>query len=346
MRDEDRPVNIHTKILTPDRLDEAARCIREGGLVVFPTETVYGLGANALDAAAAARIYAAKGRPSDNPLICHLASADEAEKYCVTNELYYALAGRFMPGPLTVILPKKKDGDGVPLIPDSVTGGRGDAALRVPSNPAAHALILAAGVPIAAPSANLSGSPSPTVLRHVIEDMTGRADIIIDGGDCEIGLESTVVRITENGIELLRPGAVTADDLRTVCPRVQIDPSVYEKSDGVPLSPGMKYRHYAPRARVILLDGEDDAVYAYLADRAGCGILCYDGDKELLARPNALSMGPKDDHGAQAHRLFACLRDFGDVGVIYARMPSRDGLGLAVYNRLIKAAGYEVVRLY
>lgn len=338
-------MNIETKIITPDRIDDAARCIREGGLVIFPTETVYGLGANALDGGAAKKIYAAKGRPSDNPLICHLSKADEAEKYCETNELYYRLAARFMPGPLTVILPKKTDKNGVPFIPNTVTGGLPNVAIRIPSNKIAHDLIKAAGVPIAAPSANISGSPSPTNLRHVIQDMYGRVDIIIDGGESEIGLESTVVAITGSEIKLLRPGAVTAEDLRTVCGNITIDRSVYEKFDGVPLSPGMKYRHYAPKARVIMLDGEDSEVYAYLTDKQDCGILCYDEDTLLLRHPGSLSMGKKDDHMTQAHRLFACLRDLDGVGVIYTRMPSRDGLGLAVFNRLIKAAGYEVITL-
>lgn len=336
---------IQTVIIAPPCLDEAARCIREGGLVVFPTETVYGLGANALDKKAAAKIYTAKGRPSDNPLICHLASADEAEKYCETNRLYYKLAGRFMPGPLTVILPKKKNREGTYIIPDTVTGGLPNAALRVPSNEIAHGLIMAAGVPVAAPSANLSGSPSPTALRHVIEDMFGRVDVIIDGGDSEIGLESTVAAVFENEIKLLRPGAVTVEDLQTVCSNVTVDRAVFEKFDGIPLSPGMKYRHYAPRARVIMLDGDDPEIYSFLSGKQKCGILCYDEDKVLLERPNTLSLGSKSDHATQAHRLFACLRDLDDAGVIYARMPSRKGLGLAVFNRLIKAAGYEVINL-
>ncbi|MDD4772753.1 MAG: L-threonylcarbamoyladenylate synthase [Eubacteriales bacterium] len=341
----DAAFNIDTKIITPDLIEQAARCVREGGLVVFPTETVYGLGANALDSRAAKRIYAAKGRPSDNPLICHMSSPDRAEIYCETNELYYRLARRFMPGPLTVILPKKNDKNGVPVIPDSVTGGLATAAVRVPSNAVARELIERAGVPVAAPSANISGRPSPTALRHVIEDMYGRADMIIDGGESEIGLESTVITIDRNTIKILRPGAVTPEDLRGVCGSVTVDPAVCEKFDGVPLSPGMKYRHYAPRARVIMLEGEDEAVYGFLADKQDCGILCYDTDTPLLDRPGTMSMGKKEDHATQARRLFACLRDLDGVEVIYTRMPSRDGLGLAVYNRLIKAAGYEVISL-
>ena len=333
-----------TKIITPALIDLAARCVRKGGLVVFPTETVYGLGADALDARAAKKIYAAKGRPSDNPLICHLSSPEQAEIYCETTELYYRLAERFMPGPLTVILPKKIK-NGIPIIPDTVTGGLSTAAVRVPSNPVAGALIARAGVPIAAPSANISGRPSPTALSHVVEDMYGRVDMIIDGGESEIGLESTVITIDRNSIRILRPGAVTLEDLRGVCDSVTVDRAVCEDFDGVPLSPGMKYRHYAPRARVIMLEGEDEEVYRFLSDRQDCGVLCYDGDTPLLDRPGTMSMGKKDDHATQARRLFACLRDFDGVDVIYTRMPSRDGLGLAVFNRLIKAAGYEVISL-
>jgi L-threonylcarbamoyladenylate synthase len=175
--------------------------------------------------------------------------------------------------------------------------------------------------------------------------MYGRVDMIIDGGESEIGLESTVVISSGSELRLLRPGAVTYEDLSTVCDNITVDRAVYEKFDGVPLSPGMKYRHYAPRARVIMLDGGDKEVYAFLAEKNGCGILCYDSDIDLLRRPVSMSMGGKDDHITQAHRLFACLRDLDNVDVIYARMPSRDGVGLAVFNRLIKAAGYEVIVL-
>lgn len=335
---------LNTKILSSSELEEAAEVIRNGGLVIFPTETVYGLGANALDAKASANIYAAKGRPSDNPLISHLAYAADAEKYCVTNELFYKIAERFMPGPITVVLPKKPG-----IIPDTTTGGLQTAAIRVPIDATAHRLIELAGVPIAAPSANLSGSPSPTTLRHVIEDMFGRVDCIIDGGDSDIGVESTIAMpdTDEEGelIRLLRPGAVTIEMLREICPRVIADAAVTQKSDARPLAPGMKYRHYAPKSRVVMLDGDDEAVYAFLADKNGCAILCYDGDECLLKREKALSLGEKSDHYAQAHRLFAALRDLDGAPVIYARMPSRDGVGLAVFNRLIKAAGYEIMKL-
>jgi len=336
---------LDTKIISEREIDTAAEIIRQGGLVIFPTETVYGLGANALDSTASAKIYAAKGRPSDNPLICHLSSADDAEKYCVVNEMYKKLAERFMPGPITVILPKKYDEKGEPIVPDTTTGGLDSVAVRVPSNRIARALIAKAGLPIAAPSANISGSPSPTTLRHVLEDMYGRVDCIVDGGDSEIGLESTIVMPKNDKIYLLRPGAVTVEMLKEICDDIVVDASVTAKSDARPLAPGMKYRHYAPKSKVVMLDGEDESVYEYLADKTDCAILCYDGDSCLLSRDHAMSLGDKNDHLTQAHRLFAALRDLDGVGTIYARMPSRDGVGLAVFNRMIKAAGYEIVTL-
>ena len=336
---------LDTKIISEKEIETGAEIIRQGGLVIFPTETVYGLGANALDSTASAKIYAAKGRPSDNPLICHLASADDAEKYCAVNEMYKKLAARFMPGPITVILPKKYNENGEPIVPDTTTGGLDSVAVRVPSNRIARKLIEKSGLPIAAPSANISGSPSPTTLRHVLEDMYGRVDCIIDGGDSEIGLESTIVMPKEDKIYLLRPGAVTIEMLRDVCDNIVVDASVTQKSDARPLAPGMKYRHYAPKSKVVMLDGDDESVYEYLADKTDCAILCYDGDKCLLCRDHAMSLGDKNDHLTQAHRLFAALRDLDGVGTIYARMPSREGVGLAVFNRMVKAAGYEIVEL-
>jgi len=337
---------MNTIVLNAGQTGEAARCIRDGGLVVFPTETVYGLGANALDADAARKIYAAKGRPSDNPLICHFSRVEEVGRYAETGPVFEKIAAAFMPGPITVVLPKKVE-NGRPLIPDEVTGGLPTMGVRVPSNPIARRFIADCGVPIAAPSANLSGSPSPTVLRHVLEDMYGRVDAVIDGGESEIGLESTIVMPMDDGsgVRLLRPGGITPEALEKVCGRVEIDPAVLKKFDGTPLAPGMKYRHYAPKAPVVLLEGSDARVYAFLAGRKDCGILCFDEDECLLQWENVLTMGSKNDSAAQAHRLFACLRDFSDVPVIYARMPAREGVGLAVFNRLIKAAGYELLNL-
>jgi len=320
----------------------AADVIKSSGLVAFPTETVYGLGANALDASASEKIYKAKGRPSDNPLIVHIANPEDAEKYCVTSPIYYKLAEKFMPGPLTVIMPKKD------IVPFKTTGGLDSVAIRVPSHPIAHALIEAAGLPIAAPSANISGKPSPTTFAHIENDLVGRADVLLDGGDCIIGLESTIISLcSESEIKLLRPGAVTVEMLREICPYITIDPSITEKYDGVPLAPGMKYRHYAPEAPLKILDGSDEKVYDFIRCRKNCGILCFESDAELLAYPHSHAFGSKDSPETQAHELFACLRLFDneDVSEIYARMPSTKGIGLAVFNRLIKAAGYEIIKL-
>ncbi len=334
--------HVDTKLIreiTEENIKYAAKVILNGGLVAFPTETVYGLGANALDETAAKKIYAAKGRPSDNPLIIHLADAADAEKYAYVNDMFFAIAERFMPGPLTVILPKKD------IIPFSVTGGLDTVALRIPSNKIANRLIKASGVPIAAPSANISGKPSPTSFYHVEHDMLGRADVIIDGGECDIGLESTIISISDDGLKLLRPGAITAEMLEPFAENIYIDKSITEKFDGKPLAPGMKYRHYAPDAPLIILDGDDEKVYKYLEGKKNCGIICYDEDMPLLMMENAVSIGHRSDLAEQGARLFDCLRSFGDVDVIYARMPDKNGIGLAVFNRLLKASGYTIEKL-
>lgn len=330
---------MHTQQLTSDQTDLAARILRRGGLVAFPTETVYGLGGNALDAQAAKKIYAAKGRPSDNPLIIHLADAGQAEQYAHPNDTFYRLAALFMPGPITVILPKRD------CIPYEVTGGLDTVAVRVPSHEVAHKMLRAAGIPIAAPSANLSGSPSPTSFAHVVADLTGRVDALLDGGDCQFGVESTIVKMDGDKIRLLRPGAVTVQDLEQAGFCVEVDPAVTQFFEGRPECPGMKYRHYAPKSPVVLLEGGDEAVYAFLQDKGNCGILCYDEDLAFLHGEHILSMGKKSDLSAQAHRLFALLRAMPELPVIYARMPSKEGIGLAVFNRLIKAAGYTVIQL-
>ncbi len=327
-------------------LIHAADIIKEGGLVAFPTETVYGLGANALDAQAAEKIYAAKGRPCDNPLIIHLADADDAQKYAFVTPDFYKLADAFMPGALTVIL-KKRD-----IISKTVTGGLDSVAIRVPSHSTANRLIKLSGVPIAAPSANLSGRPSPTKIEHVIDDLDGRVDMIIGDGECEIGLESTIVKLDENGATLLRPGKITLEMLEAVIGEVKLDKAVTQKlSDGEkPLAPGMKYRHYAPRAPLMLVDGHE--LLLEYAKKLGNdeAIIAYEEDKEALMSlniksGNILLLGKKDDSETHAARLFSLLRlcDEREFTKIYAPLPSRNGLSLAVYNRIIKAAGYSVV---
>ena len=334
--------------MTPDKIDaqaikSCAEIIKRGGLVALPTETVYGLGADATDADAAAKIYAAKGRPSDNPLIIHIASPEDAERYAHTSPLYYKLAKAFMPGPLTVILPKKD------IIPSGVTGGLDTVAVRCPSHEVAHALIEEAGVAIAAPSANLSGSPSPTSAEHVIADMNGRIDAIIDGGQCEIGLESTIVKLEGEVAIMLRPGAITADALGCVCEKVEIAAAVTELlgENERPLSPGMKYKHYAPASPLVLLEGEKSAVADFLVaaqSQENCAILCYSEEKPLLNNKNIIDVGARDDLATQAQTLFSALRETNSmsVDVIYAHLPTQNGLGLALYNRLIRAAAHTI----
>ena len=329
-----------------DALYKAAEVLKNGGLVVFPTETVYGLGGDGTSEDAARKIYFAKGRPSDNPLIIHISSPNEAEKYALTSATYYKLAKAFMPGPLTIILPKKD------TIPFSVTGGLDSVAIRCPSHPIARQLISAAELPIAAPSANLSGKPSPTCATHVIEDLMGRVDMIIDGGNCEIGLESTIVKLDGDTAILLRPGAITADALRCVCSSVEIAPSVLEqlKENERPLSPGMKYKHYAPSVPLVLLDGERDAIINFLKQEQAnkkCAVLCYHEDLTLIENKNVIDIGAARDLEMQARVLFTALREADNYGVdvIYAHLPSKSGIGLALYNRMIRAAAHTVIRV-
>lgn len=327
-------------------LTVAADILRSGGLVAFPTETVYGLGGNATDADAAQKIYAAKGRPSDNPLIIHIADPEDASRYATVSPLYEKLARAFMPGPLTVILPKRD------IIPDTVTGGLDSVAIRCPSHPLARALIRRADVAIAAPSANLSGSPSPTSGEHVIRDLNGRIDMILDGGECDIGLESTIVKLEGDTAVLLRPGAITADALSCVCEHVSVAPAVKKAlAEGErPLSPGMKYRHYAPSAPLVLVDGEEDAVLSFLRraqNAEHCAILCYREELDFLRNERLIDIGPKEDLAEQGRRLFAALRETEELfpDVIYAHLPPEEGLGLALYNRLIRAAAHTILRV-
>lgn len=332
------------------KLAHAGQILRDGGLVIFPTETVYGLGGDATNSAAAAAIYAAKGRPSDNPLIIHIAEPQDAARYTYTCALYDRLARAFMPGPLTVIL-RSRD-----CIPLTVRAGLDTVAVRCPSHPVAHALIAAAGVPIAAPSANLSGKPSPTCAAHVRDDMNGRVNMIIDGGEAQVGLESTIVKIEDDGsLLLLRPGGITVEDLRRVVDHVRIAPAVTAKlAEGEKvLSPGMKYRHYAPTAPVYLLNGSEEERFAYLEKASGkCALLCYNDEKEafskLFVEDDLYLIGARQNLREQAHRLFYVLREADKAGydAIYAPLPPREGIGLALYNRMIRAAAYQIIDLH
>lgn len=327
-------------------IKQCADIIKSGGLVAFPTETVYGLGADATSKAASTKIYAAKGRPSDNPLIIHISSPNDAERYAYTSSLYYKLAKAFMPGPLTVILPKKD------TVPDEVTGGLDSVALRCPSHEVARALIAASGVPIAAPSANTSGSPSPTSAQHVVNDMNGKIDAVIDGGECEIGLESTIVKLDQDKAILLRPGAVTIDALECVCERVELSSAITQAlaENERPLSPGMKYRHYAPTSPLVLLDGNYKNVAQFLYNAAkyeNCVILCYSEELDMLWGAKLIDVGARNDMQTQAKRLFSALRQADTMGadIIYAHLPTLDGLGLALYNRMIRAAAHTIKKV-
>lgn len=337
--------------ISPEKIDNekikvCAEILCSGGLVAFPTETVYGLGAIATDAGAAKKIYDAKGRPSDNPLIIHIAEPKDAERYAYTCPLYYKLADAFMPGPLTVILPKKS------IIPNEVTGGLDTVAIRCPAHPIANAIIKASSVAIAAPSANLSGSPSPTEGIHVINDLNGRIEAIVDGGSAEIGLESTIVKIDGDRLTLLRPGAITRDALLCVCERVDVARAVTAAlaENEKPLSPGMKYRHYAPNAPLVLLDGTNDYVQAFLLKQSKterCLVLAYTEEIPHLSGVNTIDIGARDDLSTQAKRLFSALRAANELELdkIYAHLPTQNGLGLALYNRMIRAAAHTVMKI-
>lgn len=326
-------------------LAEAGEVLRAGGLVVFPTETVYGLGANALDSSAAEKIYAAKGRPSDNPLIVHIAAPEDAVKYAYTSKKYQLLADAFMPGPITVIMPKR---DCIPL---TVTGGLDSVGIRCPENGIARRLIAAAKVPVAAPSANISGKPSPTCAEHVKYDLDGKVDVIIDGGNCTFGLESTIVKIEATGeVILLRPGAITLDMLSEVVGEVKLDESILNKpkEDARPLSPGMKYRHYAPSAPLFLLNGTDERriEYCKTVDNDTL-LLIFDEEAELLKGKRFITIGSRDSEVSQANRLFAALREADNVDCkrILAPLPRKSGVALALYNRMIRAAAHNVIDL-
>ena len=333
-----------------EKLTSASEIIKHGGLVVFPTETVYGLGGDALNSLASKKIYEAKGRPQDNPLIIHIADPSDAKLYTYTNEVYDLLAERFMPGPLTVVLPAKD------VVPKETRASLPTVAVRCPSHPIARALIKLAGTPIAAPSANLSGSPSPTKAEHVIDDMNGRVDAIIAADDSEIGLESTIVKIeSDNTLTLLRPGQITVDELTEICDVTIADAVTDKLADGEKvLSPGMKYRHYAPKAPVFLLDGDSESITSYIADNStekSVAAICYLDDaakiKETLPNVYVYEFGEKGDEKTQAHLLFDILRDADkkNFDVIYAPLPRKEGVGLALYNRMIRAAAYNIIKL-
>lgn len=320
---------------------EAGALVRAGEVVAFPTETVYGLGANALNPEAVAKIFAAKGRPQDNPLIVHI--ADFQDIYALVAEVPAAakkLADAFWPGPLTVILPKSDK------IPDAVSAGLATVAVRYPAHPVAQAVIQACGVPLAAPSANRSGSPSPTNAKYVLDDMDGRIPLILDGGGSQVGVESTVVTLATEVPRVLRPGGVTVEQLREVLGEVEVDDAVLHqlKAGETAASPGMKYKHYAPKADITIVRGSFSQFQEFVKGKDAF-VLVFAGEENAFDR--AVTYGRADDDRAQANRLFDALRELDEQGAktVYARCPALSGVGLAVYNRLIRAAGFHLVDL-
>ena len=329
-----------------EKLARAAELIKGGQLVALPTETVYGLGANALDEAAVKRIYQVKGRPLDNPLIIHIADAMQLREYCrdVPPEADW-LAERFWPGPLTMILRKKS------IIPDFVSAGLDTVAVRCPDHPVALEIIRLAGVPIAAPSANISGSPSPTEAGHVVSDLGGKIRAIVDGGRCRVGLESTIIDLSVKPFAILRPGGITPEQIEKVIGPVILDSVLLSAfKEDKPRAPGMKYRHYSPRAQVVILRGNTVDAARYFNENGGenAAVLCFDGEEKFFDAGRILAYGKEGDSAAQARNLFSGLRelDRGRPAVIYARMPKETkGVGLAVANRLLKAAGFNVIEV-
>ena len=337
---------MKTELLRGTEIERAALILKTGGLVGLPTETVYGLGADGLNPAAVENIFRAKGRPQDNPLILHVPDDTWLARYCQDiPETAYALTKRFWPGPLTLILPRRA------VVPDVVAAGLDTVGMRCPDHPLTRAIIAAAGVPVAAPSANTSGRPSPTAAAHVLDDMDGKIDAVVDGGSCSVGVESTIVDLTCTPPRLLRPGGVTLEQLREALGDVEVDPAVIRlMGEGEkPRAPGMKYRHYAPKAPVTVVTGEPAAGAAWIAAHLGekSGVICFE---EFAARfPGHIveSIGAAGDKAEQARRVFDALRAFDstDVTEIFAQCPDPSGIGLAVANRLSKAAGFHIVEV-
>ena len=325
-------------------IQQAAAILRHGGLLGIPTETVYGLGANALDETAVLHIFEAKGRPQDNPLILHVPGADWLELYCHDiPPVAYTLAERFWPGPLTMILPRRD------IVPLRTTGGLETVGVRCPDHPMTLAIIREAGIPVAAPSGNTSGRPSPTTAQHMLEDMDGKINGIVDGGPCSVGVESTIIDLTVTPPRLLRPGGLPLEALEEVLGTVAVDKAVRQKlADGEQAkAPGMKYRHYAPKAPVTVITGTPGASAAYIAAHLTkhSGVICFDEYAPLFEGHTIHRLGPAGDKLAQAQHVFDALRTFDgtDVTEIFAQCPDEGGLGLAVGNRLKKAAGFHVV---
>ena len=337
---------------SPEAIALAARLFSEGQLVGFPTETVYGLGANALDRKAVLSIFAAKGRPADNPLIVHIWSRDQLEDLCRIPGDSEKLMDAFWPGPLTMLFPRLEK------VPDEVTAGLPTVAIRMPSMPCTQALLKACGLPVAAPSANRSGRPSPTTAEHVLEDMEGRIPLILDGGACQVGLESTVLDLTGSEPTILRPGGITREMIEKVLgKKVALAGSVLRPlaPDEKALSPGMRYRHYAPKGSVTLVEGAEKDVIRTLRERCltdrrnglrSC-VLCFSEHTEMLAECSPHDLGSRTNGEETAHKLFDVLRKLDEEGMetIYSEVLPPEGIGLAVMNRLGRAAAFRKLQV-
>ena len=322
----------------------AAEIIRKGGLVAVPTETVYGLGANGLDPEAVAKIFVAKGRPQDNPLILHVADAEEIRRFCHSiPESAWRLAEKFWPGPLTMVLPAKD------TVPKCTTAGLPTVAVRCPDCHVTRQVIRLAGVPVAAPSANISGKPSTTTAAHVLHDHDGKIDAVIDGGPCRVGVESTIVDLTEERPRLLRPGGITPEQLLEVLGDLVVDKAVTAQidKDAVVKAPGMKYKHYAPQCTVVIVAGGRDTAAAYIRNhyKADDRVLCFEEELPLYEGCAPLAYGKESDVATLSAGLFAALRELDKpgIGTVYARCPEGGGMAYAVQNRLKKAAAFQII---
>ena len=338
---------MRTLVLSAEAVNTAAiaaQIIKDGGLVAIPTETVYGLGANGLDEAAVAKIFVAKGRPQDNPLILHVANPLDIENFCRDiPAAAYALAEAFWPGPLTMVLPARD------CVPKCTTAGLSTVAVRCPDNEVTRQIIALSSVPIAAPSANISGKPSTTTAEHVFHDHDGKIEAIVDGGPCRVGVESTIVDLTEERPRLLRPGGITPEQLISVLGDLVVDKAVTAQidKDAVVKAPGMKYKHYAPQSEVVIVSGSREKAAAYIhrnitpSDR----VLCFEEELPLYKGCNPLSYGKESDVNTLSAGLFAALRQLDDpcISKVYARCPEGDGVAYAVQNRLKKAAAFRII---
>ena len=322
----------------------AAQIIQKNGLVAIPTETVYGLGANGLNEEAVAKIFIAKGRPQDNPLILHVAEPRDIEKFCKDiPQAAYALADAFWPGPLTMVLPARD------CVPKCTTAGLPTVAVRCPDCEITRQIIALAGVPVAAPSANLSGKPSTTTAQHVLHDHDGKLELIVDGGACRVGVESTIVDLTEERPRLLRPGGITPEQLISVLGDLIVDKAVTAQidKDAVVKAPGMKYKHYAPQADVVIVAGSRDKAAEYIRRHFAQNdrVLCFEEELPLYADCHPLPYGKEADVATLSAGLFSALRELDDpsIGTVYARCPEGSGMAYAVQNRLKKAAAFHII---